>query len=71
MQMNAMQTEKTIMTIREAAKAFNLPEFAVRNWCKCGALQHLKAGSRVYLTAGAIEDFLMKGGKAVTHDKRR
>lgn len=69
--MNTTQTDKTIMTIREAAKAFYLPEFAVRNWCKRGELQHLKAGSRVYLTAEAIEDFLMRGGKVAAHDKRK
>lgn len=69
--MNTTQTDKTIMTIREAAKAFNLPEFAVRNWCKRGELQHLKAGSRVYLPAVAIEDFLLKGETTATYDKRK
>ena len=58
--MNITQNKKPIMTIREAAKAFNLPEFAVRNWCKSGVLYHLKAGNRIYLTTGAIEEFLKK-----------
>jgi len=55
---------KTIMTIREAAKAYSIPEFALRNWCKCGQLQHLKAGNRVYLTPAIVEDFIKTGGQA-------
>ena len=55
--------QKAIYTIKEAARAFGLPEFALRNWCKTGQLHHLKAGSRVYLTAGAVDEFLQKGGK--------
>jgi excisionase family DNA binding protein len=53
---------KPILTIREAAKAFSMPEFALRSWCKRGELRHIKAGNRVYLTAQAIEEFI--GGAA-------
>jgi DNA-binding transcriptional MerR regulator len=52
---------KTIMTIKQAAKAYSLPTSALRNWCKSGQLQHLKSGNRIYLTSGMIEDFVRGG----------
>ena len=55
---------KTVFTIREAAKAYCIPEFALRNWCKRGQLQHLKAGNRVYLTPVILENFIKTGGQA-------
>jgi hypothetical protein len=62
MEMNTVQAEKRIYTIKEAARFYGLPEFALRNWCKTGDLNHLKAGTRVYLTPAAIEELLAKGG---------
>lgn len=61
-----METKATnkLYTIREAAKETGVPEFALRNWCKRGEIQHLKAGSRIYLTLIAIEDFIKTGGAA-------
>jgi len=55
---------KTILTIREAARAYDIPEFALRNWCKRGQVQHLKAGNRVYLTPANMENFIKTGGTA-------
>ena len=69
--MDSTQATKTIMTIREAAKAYSMPEFALRNWCKRGQLLHLKAGNRVYLTPGAIEEFIRTGGAARDETARR
>jgi excisionase family DNA binding protein len=54
---------KTLLTIRQAARAFGLPEYALRNWAKAGHLPHLKAGSRVYLVPAAIEAFLAGAAK--------
>jgi DNA-binding transcriptional MerR regulator len=59
-----MEQAKTVYTIRQAAQTFGLPEFALRNWCKAGQVQHLKSGNRVYLTAQAVEQFLQKGDTA-------
>ncbi len=61
-----METTSTnkLYTIRGAAKETGVPEFALRNWCKRGEIQHLKAGTRVYVTLSAINDFIANGGKA-------
>jgi hypothetical protein len=59
-----MNEPKAVYTIRQAAQNFGLPEFALRNWCKAGQVQHLKSGNRVYLTAQAVEEFLQKGDTA-------
>jgi excisionase family DNA binding protein len=58
--METMATKK-ILTVRQAARAYGLPEFAVRNWCKRGEIRHVMSGTRIYLVPGAIEEFLSKG----------
>lgn len=52
---------KRLLTIREVARAYGLPEYALRGWCKRGEIQHLKSGSRVYLLPGTVEAFLERG----------
>jgi excisionase family DNA binding protein len=54
---------KKIFTIREAAEACGLPEYALRNWCKRGEIRHVKAGKRVYLTLEAVEAFFGGGAR--------
>ena len=61
MEQTATKQIEKLYTIRGAAKATGAPEFALRNWCKRGEIRHVKAGTRVYLTLDAIQEFLTKG----------
>ena len=54
---------KRVYTVREAAEAYGLPEYAVRNWCKRGEIRHLKAGNRIYISPEAIESFITGGAR--------
>jgi hypothetical protein len=58
----AIQETQKLYTIRGAAQATGNPEFALRNWCKNGEIKHVKAGSRVYVTIEAINEFIQAGG---------
>ena len=59
------KVNQKLYTINEIAKVRpHVPTFAIRNWCKTGALKHLKAGNRYYLTLEAL-DSLLENGTAV------
>ncbi len=52
-------TGRTILlTIRQVAVNYNLPEAAVRRWTKTGVLPTLKSGSRAYIVPASVEQLL-------------
>lgn len=56
--------EKPALTIKETAKEFQFPEFAIRTLVKRGAFPVIQVGSRVYIIREVIADYLQKGGAA-------
>ena len=57
-----MNIEKTALTIKETAKAFNFPEFAIRTLAKRGAFPVIQVGSRCYIVREVFEKYLQQGG---------
>ena len=60
--------EKTALTIKETAKAFNFPEFAIRTLVKRGAFPVIQVGNRCYITRDIFAEYLRKGGE--TYDAK-
>jgi len=51
-------TERKLLTIRETAQRYGIPECAVRRWAKTGELSTIKSGSRVYIVPASVEQLL-------------
>ncbi len=60
---------KKVLTIRETAKAFDFPEFALRTLVKTGRFPVIQVGSRVYIVRETFEAYIQSGGKA--YDSKR
>lgn len=56
--------EKPALTIKETAKEFQFPEFAIRTLVKRGAFPVIQVGNRCYITRDIFADYLKKGGAA-------
>lgn len=56
-------TEKPALTIKETAREFNFPEFAIRTLVKRGAFPVIQVGNRCYITRDVFEEYLKKGGE--------
>lgn len=56
-------TNKTALTIRETAKEFNFPEYAIRTLIKRGAFPVIQVGKRCYLTREIFTEYLKTGGE--------
>lgn len=54
--------QKAALTIRETAKEYNFPEYAIRRLVKRGAFPIIQVGNRCYITRARFEDFLQEGG---------
>lgn len=54
--------EKPALTIKECAKEFQFPEFAIRTLVKRGAFPVIQVGNRCYITREIFADYLKKGG---------
>lgn len=54
---------KTALTIKETAKEFQFPEFAIRTLVKRGAFPVIQVGNRCYITREIFAEYLKKGGK--------
>jgi hypothetical protein len=54
---------KTALTIRETAREFNFPEYAIRTLIKRGSLPVIQVGKRCYLTREIFLEYLKTGGK--------
>lgn len=55
--------QKIALTIKETAKAFNFPEYAIRTLTKRGAFPVIQVGKRCYIVRQVFEDYLQKGGE--------
>lgn len=55
--------KKAALTIKETAKEYCFPEFAIRTLVKRGAFPVIQVGNRVYITRAKFEEFLEKGGE--------
>ena len=54
--------EKTALTIKETAKTYNFPEFAIRTLVKRGAFPVVQVGNRCYIDRSIFEEYLKTGG---------
>jgi hypothetical protein len=54
--------EKPAMTIKETAREFQFPEFAIRSLVKRGAFPVIQVGNRVYIVREVFAEYLKKGG---------
>lgn len=61
--------QKTALTIRETARAFNFPEFAIRTLVKRGAFPVIQVGTRCYICRDTFADYLKTGGEV--YDPKR
>lgn len=57
-------TNRPVLTIKETAKEFQFPEFAIRRLVKNGAFPVIQVGNRVYITREVFAQFLKEGGTA-------
>ena len=48
--------QKPALTIRETAKEYNFPEYAIRTLVKRGAFPVIQVGSRCYITREVSEE---------------
>lgn len=55
--------EKTALTIKETAKEFQFPEYAIRTLVKRGAFPVIQVGNRCYITRDIFADYLQRGGE--------
>ena len=54
--------EKPALTIKETAKEFQFPEYAIRTLVKRGAFPVIQVGNRCYITREIFADYIRKGG---------
>ena len=54
--------QKTALTIKETAREFNFPEFAIRTLVKRGVFPVIQVGTRCYITRDIFTDYLKSGG---------
>ena len=55
--------EKPALTIKETAKEFQFPEYAIRTLVKRGAFPVIQVGNRCYITREIFADYLKKRGE--------
>lgn len=55
--------EKQALTIKETAKAFSFPEYAIRTLVKRGAFPVVQVGNRCYIVRSVFENYLKTGGE--------
>lgn len=54
---------KSILTIKEVAREFNFPEFAIRTLVKRKAFPVIRIGNRNYITRDVLDQFIKSGGE--------
>lgn len=55
--------EKPALTIKETAKEFQFPEYAIRTLVKRGAFPVIQVGNRCYITREIFAEFIKRGGE--------
>lgn len=63
LQKGGATVEKPALTIKETAKEFQFPEYAIRTLVKRGAFPVIQVGNRCYITREIFADYLKKGGE--------
>jgi hypothetical protein len=54
--------QKTALTIKQTARAFQFPEYAIRTLVKRGAFPVIQVGNRCYINPEIFESYLKSGG---------
>ena len=54
--------ERKALTIKETAKEFSFPEFAIRTLVKRGAVPVVQVGNRCYIVRDVFAEYLKTGG---------
>ena len=65
-----MEEQKTALTIKETAKEYNFPEFAIRTLVKRGAFPVIQVGNRCYILKHVFESYLQTGGETYVAARR-
>ena len=55
-------SERTVLTIRETAREFDFPEYAIRTLVKRQAFPVIQVGNRCYICRDVFHDYLESGG---------
>ncbi|EHL69846.1 MerR family transcriptional regulator [Cloacibacillus evryensis] len=55
--------ERKALTIKETAKEFSFPEFAIRTLVKRGAFPVVQVGNRCYIVRDVFAEYLKTGGE--------
>lgn len=55
--------QKAALTIKETAREYNFPEFAIRTLVKRGGFPVIQVCNRCYITRAKFEEYLQKGGE--------
>lgn len=55
---------RPIMTIKETAREYGFPEYALRSLVKSGAFPVIQSGKRSYIVRERFEEYLKTGGNA-------
>ena len=58
-----MEQQKNALTIKETAREFMFPEYAIRTLVKRGEIPVIQAGTRCYIMRHVFEAYLQSGGK--------
>ena len=56
--------KKPALTIKETAREFQFPEFAIRTLVKRGDIPVIQVGNRCYIVRDVFSEYLRKGGAA-------
>ena len=54
--------QKTALTIKETAREYRFPEYAIRTLVKRGVFPVIQVGTRCYITRETFENYLKSGG---------
>ena len=57
-----MKSEKSVLTVHEAAMEYGFPECGLRTIIKEGRIPIIQIGNRAYVTRKTMEEFLKQGG---------
>ncbi|MCD7712341.1 MAG: helix-turn-helix domain-containing protein [Firmicutes bacterium] len=54
--------KKSALTIKETAREYGFPEYAIRTLVRRGAFPVVQCGNRCYIVRSVFEEYLQKGG---------
>ena len=60
---------KPALTIKETAREFQFPEYAIRTLVRRGAFPVIQVGNRCYITREIFADYLKKGGETFVNPR--